>query len=176
MLLAHEMPGVGGQEERHGVDFSSFFANANGATPTELLKRGIYSEIAVCHVPRPPTTAVSRFNPSASAHDSMAVWQVPLKGGAWREASMALLGMALGMSAEQLAKQEEWSAVDATTNVVRSSLERLNTMTEMSTKPTRTTMVPVTQANATVRSSTSAIPVTEVTIEVAPDEKPIEKS
>ena len=71
VMLAHEMPGVGGQEARHGCEFGSFFACDEGATPQELLQRGIYSEIAVA-----------------------------LKGGPWREASMVLLGQALGMPRE----------------------------------------------------------------------------
>jgi len=73
VLLVHEMPGAGGQEARFGCEFASFFSCADGATPPELLNRGIYSSVAV-----------------------------PLKGGAWREASMMLLGMALGMSKEAL--------------------------------------------------------------------------
>ena len=72
VLLVHEMPGVGGQEARFGCEFGSFFSCADGETPEELLARGIYSSIAV-----------------------------PLKGGAWREASMVLLGLALGMSKEE---------------------------------------------------------------------------
>ena len=72
VLLTHEMPGAGGQEKRHGCEFGTFFSCAKGATPTDLLKRGIYSEIAVA-----------------------------LKGGSWREASMAMLGMALGLTKEQ---------------------------------------------------------------------------
>jgi len=78
VLLVHEMPGAGGQEARFGCEFGSFFACASGATPTELLKRGIYSSIAV-----------------------------PLKGGPWREASMMLLGMALGMSKEAIEDAKE---------------------------------------------------------------------
>ena len=74
VLLAHEMPGVGGQDVRFGVEFGTFFSCADGATPPELLARGIYSSIAV-----------------------------PLKGGPWREASMALMGMALGMSKDDVA-------------------------------------------------------------------------
>ena len=62
VLLVHEMVGCGRQAERHGCEFGIFFAHPDGATPPELLKRGIYSEIAV-----------------------------PLKGGPWREASMAML-------------------------------------------------------------------------------------
>jgi len=74
VLLAHEMPGVGGQDVRFGVEFGTFFSCADGATPPELLARGIYSSIAV-----------------------------PLKSGPWREASMALMGMALGMSKDDVA-------------------------------------------------------------------------
>ena len=66
ILLAHEMPGVGGQELRHACEFGTFFSHKDGATPRELLQRDIYSTIAV-----------------------------PLKGGAWRRVSMVLLGEAL---------------------------------------------------------------------------------
>jgi len=68
ILLAHEMPGAG-QEARHGCEFGDFFACADGNTPEDLLKRGIYSEIAV-----------------------------PLKGGAWREVSMALMAKSLDLT------------------------------------------------------------------------------
>ena len=66
VLMAHEMPGSGGQDERHGVEFGTFFSCDDGATPTELLKAGIYNMIAV-----------------------------PLKGGKWREASMVMLAEGL---------------------------------------------------------------------------------
>ena len=69
VLLAHEMAGVGGQEVRCGCEFSIFFACAEGATPGRLIGGGLYSELAV-----------------------------PLKGGAWRDTSMVLMGMALGTS------------------------------------------------------------------------------
>ncbi len=64
ILLAHEMPGAGttGQVARNGCDFSTFFACEAGTTPPELLKRGIYSTIAV-----------------------------PLKGSEWRVTSLLLL-------------------------------------------------------------------------------------
>jgi hypothetical protein len=62
LLLLHEMPGEGGQAERHGVDFSAFFACPEGSTPQELIQSGIYGDIAT-----------------------------PLKGGAWREASLVML-------------------------------------------------------------------------------------
>jgi len=71
VLLAHEMPGDG-EQARSGCEFGSFFSCADGTTPGELLKRGIYSEIAVA-----------------------------LKGGPWREASMAMLAMAFGLSKEE---------------------------------------------------------------------------
>ena len=45
VLLAHEMPGLGGQESRFGVPFSAFFDSS--ATPIELIKAGIYATIAV---------------------------------------------------------------------------------------------------------------------------------
>jgi len=76
VMLAHEMPGAGEQEARLGCEFGSFFSCADGATPAELLKRGIYSEIAIA-----------------------------LKGGPWREASMAMLGMAFGLSKEEVEAQ-----------------------------------------------------------------------
>jgi len=67
VLLVHEIPGVGGQAERGACEFSTFFSCPDGATPAQLLKLGVYLESAV-----------------------------PLKGGAWRSTSMALLGLALG--------------------------------------------------------------------------------
>jgi hypothetical protein len=66
------VPGTGGQEKRSGCEFGSFFSCVDGTTPGELLWHGIYSEIAVA-----------------------------LKGGPWREASMAMLAMALGLSKEE---------------------------------------------------------------------------
>jgi len=66
LLLVHEMPGIGGQAERGGCDFGTFFACDRGATPQNLLTKGIYNEIAV-----------------------------PLKGGPWRETSMAMLAQAI---------------------------------------------------------------------------------
>jgi len=78
VLLAHEMTGVGGQEHRFGCEFSSFFNCREGATPVDLLKRGVYSEIAV-----------------------------PLKGGAWRETSMVLLVKSLAMSQDDIEMAKE---------------------------------------------------------------------
>ena len=54
--------GFGGQKERDGCEFGAFFACAEGTTPDDLLKRGIYGTIAVA-----------------------------LKGGEWRKASMVML-------------------------------------------------------------------------------------
>lgn len=65
MLLAHEMPGVG-QEERFACPFANFFACDHGATPQTLLHAGVYNSIAT-----------------------------PLKGGAWRQASMIMLAHAI---------------------------------------------------------------------------------
>jgi len=76
VLLAHEMVG-GEQEARFGCEFALFFSCVGGATPGDLLKRGIYSKIAV-----------------------------PLKGGPWREVSMVLLCKALGMSSSKKAVSE----------------------------------------------------------------------
>ena len=64
LLLAHESPGLGGQEARGAVRFDTFFER--GQTPSSLLAAGVYSSLAV-----------------------------PLKGGAWRETSMALLANAI---------------------------------------------------------------------------------
>jgi hypothetical protein len=74
--LRFAVPGAGGQETRFGCEFGSFFSCVDGATPGELLTRGVYSEIAVA-----------------------------LKGGPWREASMAMLAMALGLSKAQAEAQ-----------------------------------------------------------------------
>ena len=62
VLLVHEMPGVGGQEARFSCDFSAFFACPDGATPGELLNRGIYSEVvrSCTFEPGPSRTAAYR--------------------------------------------------------------------------------------------------------------------
>ena len=62
LLLVHEMIGMGGQEARHGCEFGDFFRSPPDGTPGDLLGRGIYATIAVA-----------------------------MKGGAWREPSMAML-------------------------------------------------------------------------------------
>ena len=91
------MPGAGGQERRLGCEFGAFFACADGATPNDLIGRGIYSEIAVA-----------------------------LKGGPWREVSMAMLAMAFGLSkgeAEAAADGED-VIVQAVSGAVGAALAR----------------------------------------------------
>jgi len=78
ILLAHEMPGLGGQDARFACEFETFFSYPEGATPDELLTRGIYSQIAV-----------------------------PLKGGAWRDASMRLLAKSVALSEADVANATE---------------------------------------------------------------------
>jgi len=99
VLLAHEMPSLEGNEGRHACEFVEFFAHPLGATPEGLLQRGIYSEIAV-----------------------------PLKGGAFRSTSMVLMGMALGMSREDLATDAQGKnllGLDVQHLSIRTSLQRL---------------------------------------------------
>mmetsp|Transcript_35777 Transcript_35777/g.93992 ORF Transcript_35777/g.93992 Transcript_35777/m.93992 type:complete len:214 (+) Transcript_35777:439-1080(+) len=69
LVLVHEMIGVGGQEDRSGCEFSTLFSCDDGATPTELLRRGIYAKIAIA-----------------------------LKGGEWRKTSMVMLAKAFAGS------------------------------------------------------------------------------
>ena len=66
LLLVHEMIGTGGQEARYGCEFGDFFRSPPDGTPGDLQGRGIYATIAVA-----------------------------MKGGAWREASMAMLAQAV---------------------------------------------------------------------------------
>lgn len=76
LLLAHEQPNVADQHSHAphpaqetaqlGVPFDAFFNNPAGTTPTRLVVKGIYDEIAV-----------------------------PLKGGPFRPVSMALLAKAV---------------------------------------------------------------------------------
>ena len=73
VLLAHEMPCMTGKEDQLGCNFSDFFEHPEGATPTELLNLGVYAGIAL-----------------------------PLKSGAWRETSMALLWNALCMDTHEM--------------------------------------------------------------------------
>ena len=105
LLLCHEMPGVGGQEARHGCMFDVLFACAEGATPESLLKAGIYSVIAT-----------------------------PLKGGAWRNASMIMVALSLAEAPSERAKEEEASIPMSKSNAV----SRLSSMARAwSVKPPR---------------------------------------
>ena len=65
LLLVHEMPGLD-QHEELSCEFSHFFESNKGSTPLQLLRAGIYKQVAV-----------------------------PLKGGALRHVSMVLLARAL---------------------------------------------------------------------------------
>ena len=67
LVLAHEMEGLG-QDKRYGCPFELFFRHPEdeGHTPEELLKGGIYSDVAIA-----------------------------LKGGEWRHASRVLMGQKL---------------------------------------------------------------------------------
>jgi len=86
LLLAHEMPGADesnekipeqqeeekesesvGRRRRPSVPFSTFFTYGEGGTPLQLVRAGIYQEIAV-----------------------------PLKGGAWRKTSLTILAVGMG--------------------------------------------------------------------------------
>jgi len=67
LLLCHEMPGPGQERApRLGCEFAEFFAHPDGATPHVLLSQNIYKQIAC-----------------------------PLKGGAHREVSMAIVAQAI---------------------------------------------------------------------------------
>ena len=69
LLLCHEMLGEE-EEERCAVDFGALLVPKPGGTPVELVRRGIYKQIAI-----------------------------PLKGGAWRQASMVMTAQALAATA-----------------------------------------------------------------------------
>jgi hypothetical protein len=96
------VPGLGGQADRHACEFNCFFSCPAGSTPPHLLQRGVYSQVAVA-----------------------------LKGGAWRDTSMALLIKALRMSKEEVNNAKEGhdvlrsQGVD-TSQLMRTSLARLS--------------------------------------------------
>ena len=46
LLPVHEMIGVD-SESRNAVDFKDLFMCGKGATPSDLVERGIYSQIAI---------------------------------------------------------------------------------------------------------------------------------
>ena len=70
LVLAHEMIGLDQADERRGVEFGTFFEHADGATPRDLLRDGIYMSVAI-----------------------------PLKAGHYRRAGLTMLVHALGGSA-----------------------------------------------------------------------------
>ena len=72
LLLAHEMLGADA-EARGGVDFATFFDCEQGTTPPQLVRAGVYSQIAVA-----------------------------LKGGQHRKVSMALFAKALVEAPEEV--------------------------------------------------------------------------
>jgi hypothetical protein len=71
LILVHEMPGIGGAT-RGACEFSTFFSCEHGTTPSDLIKSGIYHTIAL-----------------------------PLKGGSWREMSLAMLNDAFAAGLEK---------------------------------------------------------------------------
>ena len=83
LLLVHEMSGVGGQAARHACEFGDFFACDDGATPEELLRRGIYSQIAT-----------------------------PLKGSEWRKASMVMIALNLANDPSAPVEEEALPVAD----------------------------------------------------------------
>ena len=81
LVLAHEMPGIG-QAGRHAVDFGSFFhADQTPSTLWSVGGVGIYDTVAV-----------------------------PLKGGRWRETSMALLAKAIASGRDERGADSFWPA------------------------------------------------------------------
>jgi len=78
LLLAHEMPGVVANEARHAVDFGAFFSSEDGTTPQELLRAGIYNQIAIA-----------------------------LKGGPWRRASLVVIARALAQPSQAAKSVDE---------------------------------------------------------------------
>ena len=69
-LVVRAVPGVLANEERRAVDFGAFFSCEDGTTPQELLRAGIYNQIAIA-----------------------------LKGGPWRRASLVVIASAFAQSA-----------------------------------------------------------------------------
>jgi hypothetical protein len=134
ILLVHEMAGAGGQEARFGCEFGSFFSCPDGETPGELIQRGIYSSIAV-----------------------------PLKGGAWREASMMLLNAALATSKEEIEEARIAAGLTfsmrGSTEKMRRSLSRIAVLRRgPSSRRVPMETVAVTSTSATAEGSTIDMP------------------
>lgn len=119
LLLAHEMEGGEEQHRRHGCDFSLFFANERGQTPTDLLQRGIYSEIAV-----------------------------PLKASHWRAASMVMLANALAnVGVDEKADEEHRTYIEA--QVLTGLVNRLSSAGRVTLSATKRVTALVTRRSST---------------------------
>jgi hypothetical protein len=70
-LRACTVPGVVANEARNAVDFDAFFSCEDGTTPEEMLRAGIYNQIAIA-----------------------------LKGGPWRHVSLVLMAQALALQSQ----------------------------------------------------------------------------
>ena len=97
LVLAHEMVGLDGVDERHGVEFASFFEHADGATPRDLLRNGIYLPVAV-----------------------------PLKAGYYRRAGLVMLVQALGGTTTQSKYTPATLVTSCFSSVVRTVKLRLS--------------------------------------------------
>ena len=112
ILLAHEMPGMGGHEERHACEFGCFFSHADGtsAAPTcracgpalsalsfrdgDLASPSVHVHCGyVKHVHVPAVHVYVNIHFHLAAPDKLlkrgiySEIALPLKGGAWREVS-----------------------------------------------------------------------------------------
>ena len=88
-------------EARYAVDFGAFFSCEDGATPEELLRGGIYTQIAIA-----------------------------LKGGAWRRASLVVLAQAIARTGHS-EDFEEAPAKSSWRQLTRSVTEKLPEMEQM---------------------------------------------
>ena len=108
LLLVHEMPGVGGQEARHGCEFGTFFENQDGARGPDAAKAA--SPPRAVRAPLDTTPHSNRENGSGENGSGYtpvdlidrgiySTIAIGLKGGAWREASIVVLAEALSAGA-----------------------------------------------------------------------------
>lgn len=132
-----EVPGLD-TDDRHACDFANFVANPLGTTPEDLLQNDLYAEEPV-----------------------------PLKGGPYRATSMAMLGMALSMSREDLEIGGKGSSLlgltaqgssFSTGRKRGSSMRRLSKMFKSSTPPSYTSAAGATTNAHTVEMTTSDTP------------------
>ena len=135
VLLVHEMPGVGGQEARHGCEFGTFFDHPDGARGPDAAKAA--SPTRAVRAPLDPTPHSTRENCSGSTPVDLvdrgiySTIAIPLKGGAWREASMVMLAQALSArTVEEIAVSKSSLAalkrIQMNTARIRRSLKRLS--------------------------------------------------